>query len=253
MTELSAATLLALLLGSIRAAAWLVVCPPFSSKAIPAPVKALLSVAIALPLTPTLAGQVPALTAGAVLTAAVEQVAAGVALGFVTSLVFAAIQAAGDLLDLLGGFSLAAAFDPLSQSTNSVFGRFYHLLATTLLLVSGGYQLVIRGFTSSYRLLPLQGTLSLETLAELLTGGIAHMFVAALQIAGPIIAVLFCADVALGLLSRAAPALNVFALGFPVKIMLTLVLAGTAVAVLPGVLDGTVDHAVRLVLKAAHG
>ncbi|WP_030176230.1 flagellar biosynthetic protein FliR [Spirillospora albida] len=248
---LSSATLLAVLLGSIRAAAWLMVCPPFNTRLIPMPVKALLSVAIALPMAPRLSQQVPDFTGAAVVTAAVEQVVAGMALGFITSLVFAAIQAAGDLIDLFGGFSLATAFDPVSQTPTSVFGRFYNLTATTLLLASGGYQLVIRGFTETFELLPLDGTLALGTLSELLTTGMTDMFLAALQIAGPIIAVLFCADVALGLLSRAAPALNAFSLGFPLKIMLTLSLAGTAVAVLPGVLDGVVDKAVRFVMEAA--
>jgi flagellar biosynthesis protein FliR len=248
---LSSATLLAVLLGSIRAAAWLMVCPPFNTRLIPMPVKALLSVAIALPMAPRLSQQVPDFTGAAVITAAVEQVVAGMALGFITSLVFAAIQAAGDLIDLFGGFSLATAFDPVSQTPTSVFGRFYNLTATTLLLASGGYQLVIRGFTETFDLLPLDGTLALGTLSELLTTGMTDMFLAALQIAGPIIAVLFCADVALGLLSRAAPALNAFSLGFPLKIMLTLSLAGTAVAVLPGVLDGVVDKAVRFVMEAA--
>lgn len=248
---LSSATLLAVLLGSIRAAAWLMVCPPFNTRLIPMPVKALLSVAIALPMAPRLSQQVPDFTGAAVLIAAVEQVVAGVALGFVTSLIFVAIQAAGDLIDLFGGFSLATAFDPVSQTPTSVFGRFYNLTATTLLMASGGYQLIIRGFTETFELLPLDGTLALGTLSELLTTGITDMFVAALQIAGPIIAVLFCADLALGLLSRAAPALNAFSLGFPLKILLTLSLAGTAIAVLPGVLDGIVDKAVRFVMEAA--
>nr|BFE89134.1 hypothetical protein GCM10020093_117360 [Planobispora longispora]BFE89376.1 hypothetical protein GCM10020093_119780 [Planobispora longispora] len=162
------------------------------------------------------------------LIGAIEQVVAGVALGFLTSLVFAAVQAAGDLLDIFGGFSLATAFDPLSMAASSVFGKFYQMLCTTLLLVSGAYQFVLLGFTKTYAALPLNGTFSLENLSELITGGMADLFVATLQIAGPIIAVLFCADLALGLLSKAAPALNAFSLGFPVKIFLTLALAASA-------------------------
>ncbi|GGS86712.1 flagellar biosynthetic protein FliR [Planobispora rosea] len=248
---LSSPTLAALLLASIRAAAWLLISPPFNSKAIPNMVKALLAVAIALPLTPQLAGQLPDITAATMLIGAIEQVIAGVALGFLTSLVFAAVQAAGDLLDIFGGFSLATAFDPLSMAASSVFGKFYQMLCTTLLLVSGAYQFVLLGFTKTYSVLPLNGTLSLGTLSELITGGLADLFVATLQIAGPIIAVLFCADLALGLLSKAAPALNAFSLGFPVKIFLTLALAGIGISVLPGVIDGLTDRAVRLMMEGA--
>lgn len=244
--QLQTSTLVALLLASIRAAAWLVFCPPFSSPVIPGPVKALLGVGIALPVTPTLAGQLPELTAGPLLICAGEQVLVGVSLGFLTGLLFAAVQAAGDLIDLFGGFSVAFAFDPLSQTGNSVFGRFYGLLATTLLFASDGHQLVLRGFTQSYRSLPLDQTLSLGTLNTLLTAGLSQLFLSALQIAGPLIAVLFIADIGLGLLSRAAPALNPFSLGFPAKILLTLSLAGVGILVLPRTMDGLVEQAVQV-------
>ncbi|MBG0818497.1 flagellar biosynthetic protein FliR [Planomonospora sp. ID82291] len=250
---LSQTTLVALLLASVRSAAWLLISPPFNNKAIPGTVKALLSVAIALPMAPALAAQITDISPAAMLVVAAEQAVVGVALGFLTAMVFAAVQAAGDLLDIFGGFSLATAFDPMSMSANSVFGKFYGLLCTTLLLVSGGYQFVLLGFTRTYRLLPLDGALSLETLSELVTGGLADLFVSALQIAGPIIAVLFVADLALGLLSKAAPALNAFSLGFPVKIFLTLALAGIAISVLPGVIDGLTDRAVRMMTGLANG
>jgi flagellar biosynthetic protein FliR len=249
--QLPTSTLVALLLASIRAAAWLVLCPPFSTRAIPAMVKALLGVAIALPVTPRLAGQVPALAAGPMLISALDQVMIGVALGFATALLFAAVQAAGDLIDLFGGFSVAFAFDPLSLTGTSIFGRFYGLLATTLLFASNGHLLVLRGFTESYRILPLDHTLSLGTLDTVLTSGLTQLFVSALQIAGPLIAVLFCADVGLGLLSRVAPALNAFSLGFPAKILLTLSLAGLGMLLLPQTIGRLVDLAVRTMLGIA--
>src|SRR3712207_6123645 len=123
---------------------------------------------------------------------------------------------------------MAFAFHPLAMTGNSVLGRFYNVMATTLLFATDAYAMILRGFTLSYRSLPLDGTLSLATLSNLLTRGVGEMFLAALQIAGPLVAVLFCTDVALGLLTRVAPALNVFALGFPVKILLTLGVAGAA-------------------------
>jgi flagellar biosynthetic protein FliR len=251
--QLQTSTLVGLLLASIRAAAWLVVSPPFNSRTIPGQVKALLSVAIALPITPGLAGSLPALTAPRLLVSALEQVLVGAALGFVTALLFAAVQAAGDLVDLFGGFSVAFAFDPLMMTSNSVFGRFYNLLATTLLFATDGHLLVLRGFTQSYRALPLNQTLSLSTLDALLTTGLSQLFVAAIQIAGPLIAVLFCADLGLGLLSRAAPALNAFSLGFPAKILLTLSLAGLGLLVLPQSVGRLVEQAVQAVVGLSGG
>jgi flagellar biosynthetic protein FliR len=246
-------SLLALLLATVRASAWLAVCPPFNTRLIPARIKALLALAVALPVTPKLTGQVPQPTVQGLLVSTAEQVVVGVALGFLTALFFAAIQAAGDMIDVFGGFSLAYAFDPMSATQSSVFGRFYNLVAITLLFATDGHQLVLRGFLNSYKTLPLDGTLSLATLSRLLSHGVGEMFLSAMQIAGPLIAVLFLTDIAFGLLNRVAPALNAFSLGFPAKIFLTLSLGGTAIAVLPGALSGLVDRAVYLVVRLAGG
>jgi flagellar biosynthetic protein FliR len=251
--DVPTAQLVAVLLAAIRASAWLLICPPFNSRLIPAQVKALLSVALALPMAPHLRGDLPSLQTAALVASAAEQVVVGAALGFITALLFAALQAAGDLIDVFGGFTLAFAFDPLSQTQSSVFGRFYNLMAVTLLFASDGHQLVLRGFLQSYKTLPLNKTLSLETLSRLLTEGIGELFLAAVQIAGPLIAVLFLTDVAFGLLNRVAPALNAFSLGFPAKIFLTLSLAGTAIAVLPRVVDGLVAKAVSAVVQITGG
>ena len=249
--DVPVAALLAVALASIRAAAWLVISPPFDSKIIPTQVKALLSVGFVLPIAPGLAGEVAGLGQAELFLSAAEQVLVGAALGFVTSLLFAAFQAAGDLIDLFGGLTLAFAFDPFSASQSSVFGRFYHLLAITLLFATNGYQLVLRGFLASYHAVPLSGVLSLAALGHVLTVGLAQMFLAALQIAGPLVAVLFCADIALGLLNKVAPSLNAFALGFPIKILLTLVLGGTAILILPAAVRETVDQAVQAVLAVS--
>ena len=251
--EVPTSQLIAVILAAIRASAWLMVCPPFNSRLIPAPVKALLSVALALPMAPHLKGDLPALQTTALIVSAIEQVAVGAGLGFVTLIFFAVLQAAGDLIDVFGGFTLAFAFDPLSQSQSSIFGRFYNLMAVTLLFASDGHQLVLRGFLQSYDTLPLNNTLSLETLSRVLTEGLDEMFLAALQIAAPLIAVLFLTDVAFGLLNRVAPALSAFSLGFPAKIFLVLTLSATAVAMLPRALDTLVDQSVSLVIRLGGG
>jgi flagellar biosynthetic protein FliR len=168
-------------------------------------------------------------------------------------LLFSALQAAGDLLDLFSGFTLAATYDPFSQSSASIFGRFYNLVALTLLFASDGHQMILRGFLQSFRTLPLDASFSMETFSRLLLKGIGEMFLAAIQIAGPLIAVLFLADVALGLLNRVAPALNAFQLGFPIKIFLVVALSGIAIAMLPTILDTLVEKAVTAVVRLSGG
>jgi flagellar biosynthetic protein FliR len=251
--EFSTASLLALLLATVRTSAWLIVCPPFNTRLMPSTVKAVLAFALALLMVPKLTAGVPAMDTASILTSVVEQVVIGLALGFVTQLFFAAIQAAGDMLDMFGGFAAAQAFDPLSAVHSSVFGRFYNLIAVTLLFATGGHQLVLRGFLHSFTTLPLDGAFSLANLDKLLTHGLTDLLVTALQIAGPLIAVLFLTDVALGLLNRVAPSLNAFALGFPIKIFLVLSLAGTAMLVLPKAVGGVVNQAVEATVWLAGG
>lgn len=250
---ISTPALVALLLGSIRAAAFLVLSPPFASRAFPLKLKALLSVAIAMPMVPLLVGSAPDPSAPEFVISAVWQVVIGAGLGFLTALVFAAVQAAGDLIDVFGYFSLATSFDPMAYSSNAVFGRFYQLLATSLLFATDGHQLILRGFAQSYKALPLDAGLSMSTMGHLVTGGLGQMFVGALQIAGPLVAVLFLTDLGLGLLNRAAPALNVFSVGFPIKIGVAMGLAGLAIAVLPDAVHGLVGQAVRMMVTVTGG
>jgi flagellar biosynthetic protein FliR len=245
--------LLALMLGAARTGAWIMISPPFNSRLIPGTVKALISVALTLPLFPYLRGTVPSLETGDLVACAALQVFVGAGLGFLTAMFFAALQAAGDLLDVFGGFTLAMGYDPLSQNQSSVLGRFYNLVALTILFASEGHQLILRGFLMSFRTLPLNVSFSLSTFSQLILKGIGEMFLAALQIAGPLIAVLFLTDVAFGLLNRVAPALNAFQLGFPAKIMMVLLLSGLAITTLPQVVEGLVDKAVRAVLQLSGG
>jgi flagellar biosynthesis protein FliR len=251
--DVAIAEFLAIMLGAVRTGAWMLVCPPFNSRLIPGQVKALLSVGLTLPMTPYLTTTVPSLETKDLIASAALQVFVGAALGFFTALLFAALQAAGDLLDLFSGFTLAAAYDPFTMSSSSIFGRFYNLVALTLLFAGDGHQMILRGFLQSFRTLPLDATFSTETFSRLLLRGIGEMFLAAVQIAGPLIAVLFLADVALGLLNRVAPALNAFQLGFPVKIFLVVSLSGLAIAMLPGALDALVEKAVTVVVRLSGG
>ena len=237
--------LVTMLLATVRAAAFLTVAPPFNTSMVPSQIKAILAVSIGLVVTPQLQAGAPPLDSSVVIVAAAEQVVVGAALGFVTSLLFTAFQSAGDLLDLFGGFQMASAYDPLAVAQTAVFGKFYNLLATTLLFGSEAHQLVIRGFTTSYQAVPVTGIISLADLDQVLTSGITTLIVSALQIAGPLIAVLFCADVALGLLTRVAPALNAFSLGFPAKILVTVLLTGLAITLVPPILQDIVGKIVE--------
>lgn len=242
--EIAPALVSGYLLAMVRAAAWVFVCPPFGNRTVPTTVKVGLAAALALVVGPRLAEQAVPLEAGPLLTAAVLQVAAGLALGFLGVLLFATFSFAGGLIDLVSGYSVAQLFDPGTSAPVSIFGQFYGVLATTLLFAIDGHLLLVRGFLTSFTAAPLTH-LSIDSLAKLLTGDLALFFVAALEIAAPLLAALFLAEAALGLLSRAAPQMNVFQLGLPVKILVTLTLAGLAIPILPDAVSGMANQVVR--------
>jgi flagellar biosynthetic protein FliR len=247
------ADLLTILLGAARTGAFLALAPPFNSRLIPTQVKALLSIGLTLPLFPYLRGTIPSLETSDIIFSAALQIFIGGALGFLVLMLFSALQAAGDMLDLFGGFTLATAYDPLSFNQSSVFGRFYNLVGVTILFATQGHLLILRGFLQSFRTMPLNATFSLETFSRLLLKGVAELFLSALQIAGPLVAVLFLTDVAFGLLNRVAPALNAFQLGFPAKIFLLVMLSGLAITSLPQVIEAIVDKAVSAVIQITGG
>ena len=251
--DIPEATLAALLLATARTAGFVLVAPPFNSKAIPAPVKGAMSVALALVVLTQVEAQLGDLSTVYLVVTALTEVVIGVALGFVVQLFFSAVQLAGDILDVTGGFSLQPAYDPLSMSTTSTIGRLQNLLATALLFTSGGHLMLVRGLFTSYEGLPLGAVLPGDQIGETVVHAMSTMFLAAVQIAGPLVAVLLLADVALGLVSRASPQMNIFALGFPVKIMLTMVMLGLTFPLLPTALDSLLETATRAMLALEAG
>ena len=249
--QLDPGLLTAFLLALVRASAWVAVSPPFNTKLLPPLVKiglaAGLAIAVAPGLAPTMSSTFqPVFLAGAV----VSQVAIGLSLGFITQLLLSAVTAAGSLIDLFGGFTISQAYDPFLNAQTSIFGRTYQLVATTLLFAIDGHVLLARGFLSSFKAIGA-GSIGSSELARLVTHDFGTFFIAALEIAGPLLASLFLAEVVLGLLTRAAPQMNVLALSFPFKILLTLTLAGFAIPLLPGavstLLHQSVEHGGKLV------
>ncbi len=235
--------LLAYLLASVRIIAWLALVPPFSGRSVPVMAKVVLSLGLALAVAPGMAdGSLPTETAG-LLIAALTQVLVGVALGFVTYLLFAAVTTAGSIIDTFGGFSLAQGFDPLSMNMNTVFGKFHQMLATMLLFATGGHLLVLGGLLKTFDVLPIGEMPDVGGTPHVFITAFGMFFLTAVQIALPLVAVLFVADLGLALLTKVAPHLNAINVMFPAKIGLTLLLLGMSFPVLPEAMRRLVDLA----------
>ncbi|MGJ9424636.1 flagellar biosynthetic protein FliR [Nesterenkonia halotolerans] len=235
----------ATMLAAVRVTAFIVIAPPFSHGSVPMRIRAAMGAGLALVVAPRAVADYVPLDTGGFIAALLLEILAGAALGFLVMLLFAAVQSAGGLIDLFGGFQLAMAFDPGSQINGAQFTRLFHFAAIALLVASDGYQLILAGLFRSFDALPLGAEISLAALAENAVSGFTEMFMAAVQIAGPLLVVLFLADAGLGLLTRVAPALNAFSLGFPLKIFLTMTLAGSVFVVLPAAVSTLVQSALR--------
>ena len=174
-------------------------------------------------------------TTPSLIGAVIAQVLTGAALGFVIQLLLSAVTAAGSILDLVGGLTLPPAIDPLSLDQTPLMGQFYQQVVVLLLFVTGGYLLMIEGFVNSFRGpgFTLAGS---GRVASVLVTDLGVFFTSALEIAAPVMVVLFAAQIVLALLSKAAPQVNVWILGFPLQVFLVLVLVAVAISAIPGFL-----------------
>jgi flagellar biosynthetic protein FliR len=235
----------AVALVSVRILAFILVAPPFSHPSIPLQVKGMLAVVLAIVVAPQAAQHYSPASTGVFVVDLVTEAVTGAVLGFLVYAVFSALQSAGSLLDFSGGLQAAQQYDPAADVNAAPFSRLFQMTALTLLFASDGYQLVLGGLVRSFAAIPLTVSVNWHALAQTLTGSVTQLLIAALQIAGPIMAVLFVANAALGLLSRVAPALNAYSLGPPALVLLTVVLCGVGIVALPAIVQVIAENAVR--------
>ena len=231
-------------LALVRTTAFVLVCPPFNVPAIPVRIRAGIAVAISL----AIAGQVDpgavSLDTAGFVGALFTQAVAGLALGIFVMILFSAIQSAGDLIDLQVGFSLGSVIDPLSGNNAAPIARLYQMLGLAILFAINGHVLVVQGFIRSVEAVPM-GAIDLGHLAEELAKLLTVLLAASIEIALPILAALFCTEVALGLLGKAAPQMNILVIGFAVKALVAFALLATTIVLLPESTQSLIERAVR--------
>ena len=198
--------------------------PVISGRSVPMMVKAGLAVVVSLILLSanwqTLAPEPE--TWAALAGALLQHMAVGLVIGFSAGLAFAALQVAGQLLGMQIGFSLAMAVDPVSEQQASVLDQVYGIVAALIFLAIDGHHWVLQALQSTFDIVPLDQTVVTMPTAEALAAITAKVPLIGVQVAFPVMAALVVADVALGVLSRIAPQVNVFVVGMPLKVGLGL-------------------------------
>ena len=166
------------------------------------------------------------------------EAAVGVAMGLVLTMVFAAVQVGGQIMDLQTGFGMMNIFNPTFESQFPVFGFVLFLLAVLYMLAFGWHHYMVKGLVDSYRAVPLGGVV-FRPEAFLVASRWGHaMFVDGLMIAAPVAAAMVMAYATLGLLGRVVPQIQLFVIGFPITISLGLFLTGCMIGVYLKFLDG---------------
>ena len=182
--------------GAGAASAWVVICPPFANKSIPAMAKIGISLGIAVEAAVTLQHESLPSSDSQILAQVLIQASIGFVLGFVVSLFVTAVVAAGSLIDLFSGLNLPQALDPLSLQQTPIIGQFYNLVATALLFTTGAVLVIVDGFLRSFKAV---GTtlphITMGTVANVITGDVTTFFAAAVEIAAPVIVVLFATQI----------------------------------------------------------
>jgi flagellar biosynthetic protein FliR len=235
----------------VRPGMLVVAAPLFGASFVPVPVRiglgVLLGVLIA-PLVPAPAASVPVSIAVAVAAEAVI----GVALGMGVRLLIAAAELAGHLVGFQMGLSYAALVDPQSGVRNNMIAALYANLAIVTFLGIDGHHSMLRALAASYEVLPIGGVQGSAGMGPLIAQMLGLVFVTGARLAAPVVTVLLIVELALGLISRAAPSLNLMVVGAPVRLLAGLAALALGIQVIPPVIGSVGRPAIDLTVRLLH-
>ncbi|AOY01719.1 flagellar biosynthetic protein FliR [Jeongeupia sp. USM3] len=194
----------------------LIADPIFSNKVVPVRLRIGLAIALSILVAPMLSppAGVNAVSPAGILIA-VNQLVIGVMLGFAVRLMFNAVDMAGQLIGLQMGLGFASFYDPHSAANVPIVAQFINMMLLLVFLALNGHLIVLRILVESFTLLPIDAAPLGAGGFRLLVEQGASIFRLGLMLALPVVGVLLITNLAIGIMTRAAPQLNVFAIGFP--------------------------------------
>ena len=248
MIDLSVVVRFGLLL--VRPGMLVLVAPALGGSYAPTQIKVAITVLLALVLAPTVA--VPAAGSDVALTLIIaREIVIGLSLGLAVRAIIAAAELGGHLGGYQIGFSYAATIDPASGVRNSVITSLYGLLALLAFFAVNGHHQILRALVVSYEGLPIGGG---HVDASILTGVrqiLGLIFTVGVRLAAPLVLVLLIVELAVGLVSRSAPSLNFMVVGYPVRLIVGLLVLAAMVGTVPQVIATVVDGALDIGLNLA--
>ena len=201
------------------------IAPIFSSRQIPGRIKVLLIIL----LSGTMAYFVPVQYAINIsspayfIAALIVEILVGFTIGFVAFIVFAAIQTAGQVMDMQMGFAIVNVVDPQSGTQIPLMGNLTQIIALLMYLAIDGHYYLLQAIVQSYKVIPVLGLSFNNHFFDLLIEVTASMFIIAVKISAPIVIAVLTTDIAMGFIARTVPQMNVFIVGLPLKILIGIV------------------------------
>jgi len=235
----------------VRIAALATSAPIFSHRSVPRPVRVAFAVLATLIVAPTLPSSPfvsPFSAAGIVLI--LQQVVIGVAIGFMMQVIFAAADLAGEIIGLQMGLSFGTFVDPGTVDPVPIVGSFLALTMMLVFLALNGHLMLIAGLAGSFDSFPVGGIESMRALdARMIALAGSQLFALGVSLALPVIGAMLLANLALGVLTRTAPQLNLFAVGFPVTLAAGLAMLALALPFVVPAMESALLRALGAIVR----
>lgn len=201
-----------------RMLAFLITLPLFSYRTIPFPYRLGLAFFLSLLVTSHF-GEVNVELGANIIVLLIKEVTVGLLIGLIGYMVMSVVQIAGGFIDFQMGFAIANVIDPQTGAQSPLIGQYFYMIAILFLLSVDGHHVLINGMIHSYTTIPLESFLSFgDNFGQFIVTTFNRLFLIAFQMALPLVGSLFLVDVALGIIARTVPQLNVFVVGLPLKI-----------------------------------
>jgi flagellar biosynthetic protein FliR len=222
------------LLVFVRISSFMVSTPVFSGQQIPGTYKIGFSAALSIICVSMIKNPVHDVAEWTLFLLILKEFMVGIVIGMVANIMFYSVQLAGSLMDIQIGFSMASLFDPTFGTNTQLTGRLQNILAMLVLFTTNAHHLLIQGILSSFDWVSLQAFVpawSDGQISSFLLKCLMQMFMLGFMMAAPIMGTLFVVDIAIGILARTVPQMNIFVIAPPIKILVYFALY---ILVLPG-------------------
>lgn len=235
-----------LLLIFARVSSFFIVVPLFSYKTIPSQMKIAFAFILSWMMYYTFSVEAFEIN-GQYILLVMKEVIIGLSLGLIAYIIFSAVAIAGGFIDFQLGFAMANIIDPQTGVSTPLTGQFFNFLILLLLLATNGHHLILDGIFYSYQFLPMNEMFPAfgdEQTVKYIMTLFAAVFTIAFQMSAPVVAVIFLVTLALGITGKTVPQLNIFVVGFPIKIAVGFIVLLITMGVTIGVMENVIELAI---------